>query len=374
MNPVSHVPGVSAVATSINNAGVIVGFPTDSAGNTSSWMLDNGQLITYQFPGGSNTQAFGVSGKNRVVGSYQDSSGATHGFVLYQPRNAPLWQTIDDPNATGNTVANGINNAGDLIGFYTDAAGNTHGMLAVPSATAVRHLTLSPMPQATATLGQDAQGHLAVQVSAFGLTPGSAHTVQLLAPGGSSVLAGFGSLTAGGTGQADATLDSSYAGSIPSGNVLVLLNATQGGSVAAEPIAKAPRSAAPAAHRSRSPRRRSSAGHQLRDPSGTATISYNAAAQTLKVTVTASGLAPGTHAAHIHIGSCARQGPVRYMLMDFTANGAGQIMNETRVLSGVTTPVPAGGWYLNLHQGNSNTIVQNGQPAIFFRPLLCSDI
>ena len=109
-------------------------------------------------------------------------------------------------------------------------------------------------------------------------------------------------------------------------------------------------------------------------PSGTATISYHPAAQTLKVTVTASGVSPGTHAAHIHIGSCASQGPVQYMLTDFTANSAGQIVSQTRTLSHVTTPVPAGGWYLNLHQGNSNTIVQNGQPTIFFRPLLCADI
>jgi Cu/Zn superoxide dismutase len=46
-------------------------------------------------------------------------------------------------------------------------------------------------------------------------------------------------------------------------------------------------------------------------PSGMATVSYNPAAQKLTVTVSASGLAPGMHAAHIHIGSCASQGPVR---------------------------------------------------------------
>jgi hypothetical protein len=135
-----HVPGASVVATGINNAGVIVGFATDSAGTTSSWMLDNGQLTTFQFPGGSGTQAFGVSGRNWVVGSYQDASGATHGFVLYEPRKAPRWQTIDDPGGVGSTVVNGINNAGDLVGFYTDTAGNTHGMLAVPAATAAAAL------------------------------------------------------------------------------------------------------------------------------------------------------------------------------------------------------------------------------------------
>ena len=60
--------------------------------------------------------------------------------------------------------------------------------------------------------------------------------------------------------------------------------------------------------------------------------------------------------------------------MDLVANGHGRIVSQTRVISGVTTPIPATGWYLNLHQGNSNTILSNGQPTIFFRPLLCSNI
>ena len=37
-------------------------------------------------------------------------------------------------------------------------------------------------------------------------------------------------------------------------------------------------------------------------------------------------------------------------------------------------PIPAHGWYLNIHQGSSATILSNGQPTIFFRPLLCADI
>jgi hypothetical protein len=36
--------------------------------------------------------------------------------------------------------------------------------------------------------------------------------------------------------------------------------------------------------------------------------------------------------------------------------------------------VPATGWYLNLHQGNSNNILANGQPTVNFRPLLCADL
>ena len=52
----------------------------------------------------------------------------------------------------------------------------------------------------------------------------------------------------------------------------------------------------------------------------------------------------------------------------------GQIANETRTVTGVTSGIPATGWYLNLHEGDSNNILKNGQPSIFFRPLLCQNL
>jgi hypothetical protein len=128
-----HVPGVSTVATGINKAGDVVGFATDAAGNTTSWLKIGTSTIAFGFPGGSNTQAFGINNKNQIVGSYLDGAGVMHGFVLTNPMGPTShWQSIDDPNGVGSTVVNGINAAGDLVGFYTDAAGNTDGMLATP--------------------------------------------------------------------------------------------------------------------------------------------------------------------------------------------------------------------------------------------------
>jgi hypothetical protein len=128
-----HVPGVSTVATGINNTGDIVGFATDAAGNTSSWLKIGTSTIAYQFPGGSDTQAFGINAKNQIADSYLDGAGVLHGFVLTNPLGpVSHWQSIDDPHGVGSTVVNGINAAGDLVGFYTDAAGNTDGMLATP--------------------------------------------------------------------------------------------------------------------------------------------------------------------------------------------------------------------------------------------------
>jgi hypothetical protein len=127
-----NVPG-SATATGINNNGDIVGFTTQS-GATHSWLrLPTGQLITFQFPGGSDTEAFGINDHNEIVGSYTDGAGVDHGFTLTAP-TGPVshWQSIDDPNGVGSTVVNGLNDAGDLVGFYTDAAGNVDGLLATP--------------------------------------------------------------------------------------------------------------------------------------------------------------------------------------------------------------------------------------------------
>lgn len=109
-------------------------------------------------------------------------------------------------------------------------------------------------------------------------------------------------------------------------------------------------------------------------PGASAAIAYDPQARTITVTLTASGLTPGAHAARIHVGGCASQGPVQYMLMDFTANSRGQIVNQVRTVTNVTTPAPATGCYLNLHEGNSQNILANGHPTVNFRPLLCSGI
>lgn len=122
------------------------------------------------------------------------------------------------------------------------------------------------------------------------------------------------------------------------GSKVEILNGTAGDPVSAEPIAQTSRFLGVLS------------GYQLRPveagygtPRGTATLVYN-------------------------------QGPVQYMLMDFMADGQGQIVNQTRTVTGVTSPVPASGWYLNLHQGNSSNIAANGAPTINFRPLLCANL
>lgn len=192
------------------------------------------------------------------------------------------------------------------------------------------------------------------------------------------MLAQFAALTANSAGQADTTLTSSYTGAVPAGSRVVILNgAMDDGGVDSEQVAATAPAGGDSGNGSQMIIRaldNTGDGASYQTLSGTATLAYDPAAQSLTVTVSARGLTPGAHAAHIHLGSCASQGSVQYMLMDLMANSQGQVVNETRVITGVTSPIPASGMYLNIHQGDSNTILSGGQPTIAFRPLLCSDI
>ena len=248
------------------------------------------------------------------------------------------------------------------------------GVAPVHDTSAVHHLSLRPMPHGAVTFGRTRHGQLTAHAYIYGLTPGSSHNVDLVIPGRPRAVR-FSQLTANSVGQADSTLRSHFTGHLSPGSRLLVLMGVRPSGIAKDPIAQTRR----LIRAGRGPHRLvavevGAAGTSFGPLRGRATIAYNARRHTLTVTVDASGLTPGPHAAHIHLGSCMSQGPVLYMLKDLRANRGGRVRHAVRVFTNVTTPIPAHGWYLNIHQGNSNNILSNGQPTIFFRPLLCANI
>jgi Cu/Zn superoxide dismutase len=367
-------PGASLTAAAINDHGDVAGFYTNAKGVTDGFLKTaGGQFTTLAYPGASATSALGVNGSDEVVGFYTDGSGSsatTHGFTWTRHGG---FMRVDDPQGPGATTINGVNDRGDLVGFYTDAQGNTDGLVATPDVASSTRLRLQAMPAGTAMFVWDSTGQLTVQLNVTGLTPGSSHAVGIIAPDG-SVFASFGTLMANGAGQAQGTLVSTDTTPVPVGSHLEILADGQMGAIASVPIAQTAAIASGQLSYQLTGVEVSPTGTSYGTPQGWATVAYNPQAKTITVTLTASGLTPGAHAAHIHVGSCASQGPVQYMLMDFTADSRGQIVDQVRVVTGVTSPIPASGWYLNLHQGNSSNIVANGQPTVNFRPLLCADL
>ena len=349
-----NAPAASLTAAAINSGGDIAGFYTSPAtGNTDGFLKYHGKFTDLAYPGASSTMALGVNDRDEVVGVATVGSGSSammHGFT-WTPDGG--FVTVDDPDGIGTTTINGVNDEGDLVGFYVDGNGNTDGFAAVPVTHKVKlSVNLAPMPEGTVVIGNGA-----VQVNAWGLTPGSSHTVLLHG-------IAIGTLTADGTGQASATFT---VNSIQAGSRVNILDGGQD----TNPIAETGRLGSGSGQYQL---HALEAGFQEGSLRGHAKLVYDPAAQTITVTLTASGLTPGAHAAHIHVGSCQSQGGVAYMLMDFNADANGNIDHQTRTVTGVTAVELTGGWYLNLHQGNSNNILSNGQPTINFRPLLCANI
>jgi CHRD domain len=259
----------------------------------------------------------------------------------------------------------------------TAPAGTSASAAAAPVAArayGVTALTLRAMPVGRIAFGRDRHHHLTVRAVMFGLTPGSAHSVDLWVPGRSRVIR-FGPLTANSVGQAASTLSSNFMGRWRPGSRLLIRMGVGRSRVDREPVAQTRRlhHAGRHAHRLIAVEV-SRKGVRYGTPRGGATLAYNPSGHTLTVTVHARGVTPGPHAAHLHVGSCMSQGPVKYMLRDLVANRRGRIVHAVRVFTNVRTPVPPHSWYLNIHQGNSSDILSNGQPSIFFRPLLCANI
>jgi hypothetical protein len=373
----------SVTAAAVNRRGDIAGFFAGSDGVTSGFLRAGGNTTVLSYPGATTTQALGVNDHDEVVGVYQTGTGTgaqMHGFTWTMKQS---FLTVDDPNGIGTTTVNGVNNAGTLVGFYVDGAGATHGMLAtVQHAPTTRHLTLNPMPQGSVTLSRDAQNRLVAHLTAIGFTPGSAHTVEIDAPGRSGPVVRFGTVSADGAGQVNQRVQALDAiGELPYGSQLVIRLGANGGdfnrnAMAAEPIART----AALPKRPDSDDATPLMGVDVNPDGvdqgrlhGTATLGFDAAAHRLTINVSASGLTPGAHAAHIHVGSCRSQGGVAYMLNDLIADSHGNV-TQSQIIDGVTSLPPAGSWYLNVHQGDMNSILSNGNPTLSFRPMLCANI
>lgn len=90
-----------------------------------AFVVDDGVLSLFDVPGALRTEAWDVSPSGMIVGMFQDSSTAAHGFI----REGETFTTIDFPGAAA-TMVFGTNAAGDLVGNATDSTGRTHGFVA----------------------------------------------------------------------------------------------------------------------------------------------------------------------------------------------------------------------------------------------------
>ncbi|GAA4399530.1 CHRD domain-containing protein [Tsukamurella soli] len=108
-------------------------------------------------------------------------------------------------------------------------------------------------------------------------------------------------------------------------------------------------------------------------PTGTATLTWNAANETVTAALNMSGFTPGgAHAMHIHPGTCADQTkPPSVPFPDITADSSGDVHQTVTSTTKSPGGIPASS-YLNIHLAPSATMGAPG--SLGFTPIACADI
>jgi len=109
-----NVPnGSQTLARGINARGDIIGSYVDTDGVGHDFLLHNRVYTNIDYPGNAAANARAINAQGDIVGVLNDADG-THGFLF---RDGQLTK-IDYPGASS-TVAFGINNSGDITGRYS---------------------------------------------------------------------------------------------------------------------------------------------------------------------------------------------------------------------------------------------------------------
>jgi len=82
------------------------------------------KFTTIKVKGAQSTAIYGVNNAGAMVGSYVDSSGVRHGFMLSGGKVTKL----DDPKGT-DTYCFAINKAGSIVGYYATSSHNAQAFL-----------------------------------------------------------------------------------------------------------------------------------------------------------------------------------------------------------------------------------------------------
>jgi hypothetical protein len=108
----------AASLSAINDVGAIVGSFLNSDGHDSGFLLYQGKLTSFRFPGSSDSSAHDISRTGTIVGGFND-----HGVAAAYMVHSGGFQKITLPGfPTVPVVANGVNDNGDVVGDFTSNA------------------------------------------------------------------------------------------------------------------------------------------------------------------------------------------------------------------------------------------------------------
>lgn len=243
------------------------------------------------------------------------------------------------------------------------------------SSAATTSVTLRHMPYGTADLSWNPSNRtLMGRLSLFGLAPSSTHPTQIYMGSCNSlgnVIYRLSNVYADGHGVANTTSTNIVPSGIPATGWAIVMHNGPGLSSADQSLpilcadvtnAHPSTTTTQSVHIVMQSAPRNSAGETV---NGIAQLALSGSTLTVKLTM--SGFEPNSsHAAHIHSGSCASQGPVIYPLATLMANAQGNASTTTTISK--VTSIPSSGWYVNVHH-STNISTQTG-----FNPVACGDV
>jgi probable HAF family extracellular repeat protein len=124
----TDIPGpkgaLAATASAVNDSGAVVGSFTDSGGVVHGFLLKGKKYTTLDPSGTTSTTATGINKSGKVVMFWLSSSGVYESSLW----NGKTYKTINIPGAP-NSLALDLNAAGDICYQWIDASGVNHGAL-----------------------------------------------------------------------------------------------------------------------------------------------------------------------------------------------------------------------------------------------------
>jgi len=124
---INYPGGIGTEPTGINDKGDLVGLYFDSAGAQHGFLKKaGGSYQTIDVPSETSAAAWGINNAGQITVYAINSNGGFDAFLY----NGKTFKNVNDPNAgTIGTVVHTPNNKGDIDGTYYDSAGSTHGWL-----------------------------------------------------------------------------------------------------------------------------------------------------------------------------------------------------------------------------------------------------
>ena len=125
---VNFPKGTGTEPTGINDKGEIVGLYFDSAGVQHGFSKIGTVYKKIDVKNHTSTAAWGVNNTGQITVYAINSAGTAYDAYL---KTGTTFKLINDPKAKGTlgTVVHTPNNKGDIDGTYYDSSGNTHGWL-----------------------------------------------------------------------------------------------------------------------------------------------------------------------------------------------------------------------------------------------------